>query len=80
MSSKKSRRAALLTKKIRANNCATKNGVANITRTALPNRFAKWERQQAWPNAVPASHSMLKKGGFETIVDKSLDIHRMTCE
>ena len=42
----KNREAALTDKKNEANNCATKTGAADSTRTALPNRFAKWKHQQ----------------------------------
>jgi len=43
---KKAGKLLLPTKKNRANNYVTKTGTAGITHTALPNRFAKWKRQQ----------------------------------
>lgn len=49
-----------LQKKNRANNCATKTGTANVTRTALQNRFAIKQTQ-----TVPARHRTGNKIGVK---------------
>jgi len=47
-------------KKNRANNCATKTGTVNVTRTALQNRFAIKQTQ-----TVPARHRTGNKIGVK---------------
>jgi len=66
-------------KKNRANTALAKNG-----KPAHPHRGCKTVLQETTCGRTPANGSGKvcngqKKGKFRTIVDKSVDIHRMTC-